>query len=124
MKRRCLHTNNPSFKNYGGRGIRVCKRWFKFENFFADMGHKPDNKMTLERIDNDGNYEPSNCKWAPRAENNRNTRRQKNDLCGICFVKSRKKYLVRIDQKHIGIFKTLKEAVIARKKAEQKYWGK
>lgn len=73
MKRRVLNKNSPDFPNWGGRGIKVCERWIKFENFLEDMGERPEG-MTLDRIDNDGNYEPSNCKWSTRKEQNRNKR--------------------------------------------------
>lgn len=75
MKTRCLNPNHHYYWRYGGRGITICQRWIVFENFFSDMGHRPDG-MTLERINNDGNYEPSNCKWADRktqSENSINT---------------------------------------------------
>ncbi len=77
MKRRCFETSNPSFSRYGGRGITVCERWLKFENFVEDMGQPPTG-MSLHRIDNDGNYEPSNVKWASFKEqsNHRNDNRQ------------------------------------------------
>jgi hypothetical protein len=73
MKRRCYDTNNNRYKYYGGRGISVCDRWLEsFANFYADMGKKPSPKHTIERKRTDGNYEPSNCAWATRAEQNRN----------------------------------------------------
>lgn len=75
MKNRCLNPKNISYKNYGGRGITICPRWLKFENFFIDMDERPKNK-SLDRIDNSGNYCKSNCKWSTRTEQNNNKRKK------------------------------------------------
>jgi hypothetical protein len=72
LKQRCLSPKNLNYDNYGGRGIAVCERWLKFENFFEDMGNKPSPKHSIDRIDNNGNYEPSNCKWSTPKEQCRN----------------------------------------------------
>lgn len=71
---RCDNKTDASYKNYGGRGIRVCRRWRTFENFLADMGERPSNKHTIERVKNDRNYSPANCVWATRLMQNRNRR--------------------------------------------------
>lgn len=74
MRARCLYPDNPAFKDYGGRGIKVCQRWLDdFANFYADMGDCPPLK-SLDRIDNSKGYEPNNCRWATAKEQSLNRR--------------------------------------------------
>lgn len=76
MRGRCYGHHHSNI-NYKQRGIKICDRWDKFENFIEDMGAAPTNKHTLERMNNNGNYTPENCKWATRKQQNRNHRRNR-----------------------------------------------
>ena len=76
MMRRCSDKKYKDFHNYGGRGIRVCKRWLEIENFIADMGVRPVG-TSLDRINNNGHYTPSNCRWATKQEQRQNSRTSK-----------------------------------------------
>jgi hypothetical protein len=101
MMDRCYNQKSKAYYNYGGRGIKVCDRWHDFENFYKDVGDKP-NGLELDRTNPDGNYEPGNCKWITRKENQANRRNSiKNrnkfimvarcDLCKKCMTRVLKK---------------------------------
>jgi hypothetical protein len=77
MRQRCNNRENAAFPRYGGRGITVCERWSIFDNFLADMGRRPSSDHSLDRINNDGNYEPGNVRWATALQQSLNTRRNR-----------------------------------------------
>jgi len=78
MIARCSNREGKGHHNYGGRGIKVCERWLKFENFYKDMGPRPSPKHSIDRVNNDGDYEPSNCRWATKIEQDTNRRTNRN----------------------------------------------
>jgi hypothetical protein len=72
MRTRCENKNSPAYKWYGERGIKICDRWLEFKNFFEDMGKRPSSNYSIDRINVDGNYEPSNCRWTTMKVQQRN----------------------------------------------------
>lgn len=78
MKQRCLNPNNPAYNDYGGRGITVCDDWMEFKNFNKDMLETYEKGLTLDRINNEGNYNKKNCRWATMKVQNNNTRKNRN----------------------------------------------
>lgn len=117
MINRCNNRNSNTYAYYGGRGIRVCSAWLDFRAFYSDMGSRPTASHTLERIDADGDYEPSNCCWATKQRQSVNQRMRTDNTSGyrgVSWSKSRSKWVsqIRCDatQIHIGLFEDAAEA--------------
>jgi hypothetical protein len=122
MRTRCNNPNYYAYHRYGGRGIRVCKRWNNFALFLADMGDRPEG-YTLERINNNIGYNPKNCKWATMAEQcmNRGIRKDnRSGYTGVSYAKDRNKWRVEYRGNRIGQFATRREAIKVRQELENK----
>ena len=125
VKKRCYNKNSIAYKNYGGRGIKMCDSWFgSFDSFYADMGPRPSEKHEIDRINNNGNYEPGNCRWTTRFINGVNKRFKSGStgVVGVREVKKNKiftgKYLSTIRRKGksyiLGTFDSINNAAAAR----------
>lgn len=90
LLQRCLNKKNRNFSHYGGRGIFVCKRWLNFENFRTDMGPRPSPEHSVNRKENNGHYNKSNCEWATQREQCRNTRKTVLSDSIVAVIRSRK----------------------------------
>lgn len=136
MIHRCYNPKASSFKFYGGRGIRVCERWEIVDNFYNDMEEEYVNHVrlygeedtTLDRIDVNGDYEPSNCRWATRCQQSRNQRTHstnKSGVTGVSWSDRHEKWLARITlnnkTKYLGLFTDFDAAVDARKQSEVEF---
>lgn len=133
MIRRCYHQKDTTYHRYGGRGITVCDRWrLSFVDFLSDMGEIPSPMHTIDRIDNDGNYEPGNCRWATRSVQSLNQRTRKNStsgIKGITWISQHQRWRVelpspRSDRQYIGTFKDKQAAITALETAKSVAAGK
>lgn len=124
MLQRCNNSNTAAYKNYGGRGISVCKDWHDFKMFLKDMGTKPNSTYTLDRIDVNGNYESSNCRWVTRNVQSVNVRGRTTNKLGYTGIKVTPKgkftATISVNNKHtfLGTFKTPESASRAYQQAK------
>jgi hypothetical protein len=125
IKGRCYNRNKHDYKHYGGRGITVCDEWQDFLPFYEwAMANGYTENLTIDRIDNNGNYEPSNCRWATMNQQNVN-KRTNTDFAGVSFDKRRKRFNARlmVRGKYVTnrMCKTAQEAILARIESEKQH---
>jgi hypothetical protein len=129
MKDRCFNPNYRYFHRYGGRGITVSNEWLDFQNFWNDMCPRPEGKVSLDRIDNSGNYCKENCRWASVTTQRRNRdtfSTSKTGVKGVSWHKHTQKWQARIgvEKKYInlGVYSDVNDAIKVRKDAEKVYF--
>lgn len=137
LRNRCLNPKNQNFPSYGGRGISVCPRWEQYSSFLADMGRRPSKRHSINRKDNDGNYEPGNCHWATPDEQNINRKKARSlratsQFKGVGLNNLLKKHYTpswkATIQKdgiayHLGSFETEIEAALAYDRKAKEFFG-
>lgn len=129
MIQRTCNVNNCNYKYYGARGITVCDRWKNsFGNFINDMGIRPSKKYSIERVDNNGNYEPINCRWATKLGQSHNRRTRSDNVSGypgIWFDRTRGLWQAAIYENlksvYVGRFNNLNDAIVARDKVSNQH---
>ena len=132
MKDRCTNSKSPAFGDYGGRGINVCAAWLEsFDKFLEDMGERPSQKLSIERLNVEEGYFKGNCVWASASEqaiNKRLSKSNKSGLNGVCYSPAKGKWRAYITSKgkryDLGLHLCKFEAVCSRKSAENKYHKK